>query len=268
MPILHIIILAIIQGITEFLPVSSSAHLILFPVFTEAEDQGPLIDVAVHLGTLIAVLAYFRKDVTSVYKGTFGVMRGKIKTPDEFFALCLLTATLPVVLLGTLFNSLEINSLIRNNIGLIGWAMLVFGVLLWWADRKSPSKITVEDWTLKQAFVLGLWQTIALIPGTSRSGITITGARFMGFNREHAARLSMLMSIPVIIAASTLSAANAIHAADFVALRNAVIAALLSAIAAYLALFLMMLWLKKINFTPYVIYRIIFGAFLIWWAYS
>lgn len=268
MPILHIIILAIIQGVTEFLPVSSSAHLILFPAITGLKDQGPLIDVAVHLGTLVAVHAYFRKDVFCVYKGAFGILRGKIRTKDECVALCLLTATLPVILLGALFKSIGIDFTLRDEVGLIGIAMLVFGLLLWWADSKNPTRISVEEWTLKQAFVLGLWQTIALIPGTSRSGITITGARFMGFNREDAVRISMLMSIPVIAAASILTATDAIYTENFPALRDATIAALLSAASAYVALSLMMLWLKKINFTPYVIYRVILGALLIWWAYT
>ena len=228
MPILHIIILAIIQGVTEFLPVSSSAHLILFPAVTGLKDQGPLIDVAVHLGTLVAVHAYFRKDVFCVYKGAFGILRGKIRTKDECVALCLLTATLPVILLGALFKSIGIDFTLRDEVGLIGIAMLVFGLLLWWADSKNPTRISVEEWTLKQAFVLGLWQTIALIPGTSRSGITITGARFMGFNREDAVRISMLMSIPVIAAASILTATDAIYTENFPALRDATIAALLS----------------------------------------
>ena len=137
MPILHLVILAIIQGITEFLPISSSAHLILFPAITGAEDQGPLIDVAVHLGTLVAVLAYFRKDATRVYKGIFGVFRGKIRTEDDFVALCLLTATIPAIFLGILFKSLGLDFTLRDEIGLIGIAMLGFGILLWWADSKA-----------------------------------------------------------------------------------------------------------------------------------
>ena len=268
MPILHLIILAIIQGITEFLPISSSAHLILFPATTGVEDQGPLIDVAVHLGTLMAVLAYFRKEVNRVYRGFWGVLRCKIRTDEDFVALCLLISTIPAIFFGILFKSLGLDLIIRDQMGLIGVAMLVFGILLWWADNKSQSKKTANEWTVRQAFVLGLWQAIALIPGTSRSGITITGARFMGFNREDSARLSMLMSIPIIVAASTLSAADAVQTANFSDIREGTIAAFFSAISAYIALVLMMRWLKRINFTPYVIYRVILGTLLIWWAYA
>ena len=121
---------------------------------------------------------------------------------------------------------------------------------------------------MKEAFILGLWQAIALIPGTSRSGITITGARFMGFSREEAARLSMLMSIPIIIAAATLGTIDAASNANFAVLRDAAMAACFAAVSAFIALALMMRWLRRVSFTPYVIYRIIFGTFLILWAYN
>ncbi len=268
MPVLHLIILAIIQGITEFLPISSSAHLIILPATAGVEDPGPLVDVAVHLGTLIAVLAYFRVEAARVYRGAFGIMRGSITTNDESLTLCLLTGTIPVILLGIIFKGVGLDITLRDELGLIGIMMLVFGILLWWADSKSYSIKTAEEWTLKQALILGLWQAIALIPGTSRSGIIITGARFMGFNREDAARISMLMSIPVIIAASTLSALEAVRVDNFGALRAGAVAAFFSAVSAYITLHLMMNWIKKISFTPYVIYRVIFGALLIWWAYA
>ena len=268
MPILHLIILAIIQGITEFLPVSSSAHLILFPNLTNSQDQGPFIDVAVHLGTLCAVVAYFRKDVSCVYSGCLGLSTGKIEGKNEFLALCLLIATIPAILAGLTIKMTGYDVALRGNVALIGAAMMGFGIVLWWSDRKGHSHRSGDDWTLKEALILGLWQAIALIPGTSRSGITITGARFMGYSREEAARLSMLMSIPIIIAAATLGAIDAASSANFALLRDGAIAALFAAISAFIALALMMRWLRRVSFTPYVIYRIIFGAILILWAYN
>ena len=268
MPILHLIILAIIQGITEFLPISSSAHLILFPNLTGSQDQGPFIDVAVHLGTLCAVVAYFWRDVGRIYTGCLGLSKGKIKTKDECLALCLVIATIPAIIAGMVIKMTAFELELRDNVALIGAAMMGFGVVLWWSDRKGHSKKPSDEWTFKEALILGIWQAIALIPGTSRSGITITGARFMGYSREEAARLSMLMSIPVIIAASTLAAIDATSNANFALLREGALAACFAAASAFIALALMMRWLRRVSFTPYVIYRIIFGAFLILWAYN
>ena len=268
MPILHLIILAFVQGITEFLPISSSAHLILFPNLTGSQDQGPVIDVAVHVGTLCAVVAYFWRDVRRIYKGFLGLSKGKIQTKDQLLALCLLVATIPAIFVGLVIKMTGLDSVLRDSVSLIGAAMMGFGILLWWSDQKPQSKTSNHEWTLKEALILGLWQAIAFIPGTSRSGITITGARFMGYTREEAARLSMLMSIPVIIAAATLGAIDAATSANFALLRDAAIAAFFAAISAFIALALMMRWLNRVSFAPYVIYRIIFGAFLILWAYN
>ena len=268
MPFLPLIALAIIQGITEFLPVSSSAHLILFPTLTGIKDQGSIIDISVHLGTLIAVISYFRSDAASVFKGFGGVIQGQVRTRDDFLALCLLIATIPAVLFGLFLNTFGFTSMVRENIGLIGITMLGFGLLLWVADRNTISENTIDKWTLKQALILGLWQAIALIPGTSRAGITITGARFMGYKREDAARISMLMSIPVIIAAAVIGMADAIRLNNFLTIRDGAIATFFSAVSAYIALSVMMNWVKRISFTPFVIYRIVLGALLIWWAYA
>ena len=267
MPVLHLILLAIIQGVTEFLPISSSAHLILFPSLTGTNDQGPLIDVSVHLGTLIAVMIYFREDTRRIYKGAFGVVRGKVKTSDDFLALCLLIATVPAILFGLTLKTLGFDLVLRESVGLIGMTMFGFGIVLWWADRKGPVH-EMQSWTMKEAVILGLWQALSLIPGTSRSGITITGARLLGYGRSEAARISMLMSIPVILAASTLGMFDALRLANFAGLRDGAIAALFAAISAYIALSIMMYFVKSVNFTPYVIYRVLFGALLIWWAYA
>ena len=268
MPILHLMLLAIIQGITEFLPISSSAHLILFPHLTGAADQGPLIDVAVHLGTLIAVMVYFRADTRSVVASAFALAKGRVRNSEDFFALCLVTATCPAILLGLTIKLIGFDLMLRENVGLIGITMLVFGIVLWWADKIGLTIKKAEQWTLKEALLLGFWQSLSLIPGTSRSGITITGARLMGYSRVEAARLSMLMSIPIILAAASLGTVDALRLANPMAIRDGVIAAFFAAISAYIALSIMMHFAKRVSFTPYVIYRVLFGALLIWWAYA
>ena len=268
MPIFHLMLLAIIQGITEFLPISSSAHLILFPSLTGAADQGPIIDVAVHLGTLIAVMVYFRTDTRSILTGAFGLAKGRVRDSNEFLALCLLTATCPAILFGLIIKLTGFDLTVRENVGLIGITMLGFGIVLWWSDKIGLTIKKIEHWTLKEALLLGFWQSLALIPGTSRSGITITGARLMGYSRVEAARLSMLMSIPIILAAASLGTVEALRLANPMSLRDGAIAAFFAAVAAYIALSIMMNFAKRVSFTPYVIYRVLFGALLIWWAYA
>ena len=155
-----------------------------------------------------------------------------------------------------------------RSVAVIGWAMLLFGLLLYWADRRATQDKHAEDWTPMGAVKLGLWQAVALIPGTSRSGITITGALTMGYTREDAARLSMLMSIPTILASGALLGAEVVGEADWEMLRLAGIGAIFAFAAALLALALMMRLLRSVSFTPYVIYRVILGVFLLWWGYS
>ncbi len=267
MTLLHLILVSIIQGITEFLPISSSAHLILLPSLTGIQDQGQLIDVAVHFGTLFAVVLYFWSDVRMALIGTGGLARGRIDGRNERLALCLVIATIPAIVFGLFLKVSGWNDAMRGNVALIGWTMLVFGVVLYVIDRRAIEQKTIENWSFKRAFVLGLWQAVALIPGTSRSGITITGARAMGFTRIEAARISMLMSIPTIIAASGLLMLDVISDANFAGLLDAGIAAVFAAISAYIALAIMMRFIEKVSFTPYVIYRVVFGLGLIFWAY-
>ena len=266
MPLLHLIIIAIIQGVTEFLPVSSSAHLILFPALTGTTDQGPVIDVAVHLGTLIAVMLYFQGEVQKIFFGASQLLKGRATQPEARFALYLFYATLPAIGIGFMLKLSGVSDAMRENVALIGWAMLGFGLLLWWADRRPKSLKTVADFSRGDALKLGLWQALALIPGTSRSGITITGALLAGYSRHEAARLSMLMSIPVILAATALASLDLIAEGATTRLRDATLAAAFAALSAFIALGLMMRLLRSISFTPYVIYRVVFGAGLILWA--
>lgn len=265
MPLLHLVLLAILQGVTEFLPISSSAHLILLPELTAMEDQGLALDVAVHVGTLFAVILYFRADVMLAARGTLSLMRFRLDGPGVFLALCLIAATIPVVIIGLILKVLGWTDALRS-IELIGWTMLGFGIVLWWADKRGAHDRTAESWTLKHALILGLWQAVALLPGTSRSGICITGARFLGYSREAAARIAMLMSIPTIIASGALLATDL--TADAALARDAAIAAAFAFFSALAALALMMRLLQSVSFTPYVIYRILLGGVLLWIAYS
>ncbi|MFQ1701411.1 undecaprenyl-diphosphate phosphatase [Loktanella agnita] len=263
----NLLLIALIQGITEFLPVSSSGHLILLPSLSGLADQGQIIDVAAHLGTLCAVILYFWADVRLALFGTLRLLRGKIDTQGASLAVCLLIATIPVVLFGLFLKVTGLSEAMRG-IAIIGWAMIIFGIVLYWADQSGPLEKTAENWTLKDAFQMGLWQAIALIPGTSRSGITITAARSLGYNRTDAAKLSMLMSIPTIIASAALLSLDVVGAADAGALRDIAIVMAMSFAAALLALTLMMRLLREVSYTPYVVYRLILGVILLWIAYT
>ncbi|MEJ6389890.1 undecaprenyl-diphosphate phosphatase [Gymnodinialimonas ulvae] len=267
MSLLHLLILALIQGVTEFLPVSSSGHLILLPALTGAEDQGQVIDVAVHVGTLGAVILYFWGDVKMGLMGLPRLLTGKIDTQGAKLAFLLIIATIPVILFGLVLELTGLYDSLRS-IAVIGWTMLIFGLVLYWADQKGPQDKHSETWTTRDAVIMGLWQAIALIPGTSRSGITITAGRYLGYDRESAARLAMLMSIPTIIASGVFAGAEVIATADASAARDGAIAAGFSFLAALVALILMFKLLKSVSFTPYVIYRVLLGVILLGIAYT
>ncbi len=267
MPLFHLLLIAAIQGLTEFLPVSSSAHLILLPNLTGLDDQGQVIDVAVHIGTLFAVILYFRHDVGMAAAGIPRLLTGRVDTPGSKLAFLLAMATIPVVFFGLALRLTGFDDAMRS-ITVIGWTMLIFGLVLYWTDQKGSTEKTAASWTLRDAIILGLWQAVALIPGTSRSGAVISGARALGYGREGAAKLAMLMSIPTIIASGVLLGAEVVADADIAAARDGAIAAGFAFIAALLALTLMMRLLRSVSFTPYVIYRIILGLVLLWLAYS
>ena len=267
MTLFHLFILALIQGLTEFLPVSSSGHLALVSGLTDVPDQGLAIDVAVHVGTLFAVVLYFWTDVRMALLGCTRLLRGKIDTKGAFLALYLILATIPVVIAGLIIKMTGLDEYLRS-VAVIGWMMLIFGVVLYWADMTGNQEKTADHWTIKDAVIMGLAQVLALIPGTSRSGITITAARKLGYGREDGAKLAMLMSIPTILASGVLLSKDVIDQADWALARDGAIAAVFAFIAALFALALMMRLLRSISFTPYVIYRIILGIGLILWAYT
>lgn len=267
MTLFHLFLVAVVQGLTEFLPVSSSGHLILLPHLTGHQDQGLAIDVAVHVGTLFAVILYFWADVRLALSGLPRLATGRADTPGARLAMLLLIASVPVIAFGVILKLTGLYDELRS-LKIIGWAMLVFGILLYWSDQNGETTKNADDWSISDAMTMGVWQAIALIPGTSRSGITITGARFMGYNRHDAAKLAMLMSIPTIIASGAFLGTKVALEADMDLLRDCAIAAVLAFVAALFALVLMMRLLKSVSYTPYVLYRIALGSILLFIAYT
>ncbi len=267
MSLFHLFLVAVIQGVTEFLPVSSSGHLILLPNLTGLQDQGQVIDVAVHVGTLGAVILYFWSDVKRALAGVPPMLRGDLSGSDARLALGLVIATIPVVIFGLFLKLSGLDDAMRST-AVIGWTMLIFGIVLYWTDQKGPVEKRADAWTLKDAITMGVWQAVALIPGTSRSGITISAGRLLGFDRESAARLAMLMSIPTILASGTVLGVEVASTADARAARDGAIAAAFAFVAALASLVFMMRLLKSVSFTPYVIYRVILGVILLVIAYG
>lgn len=267
MPLFHLVILALIQGVTEFLPISSSGHLALYPILTGEEDQGQTIDVAVHVGTLFAVAIYFRQDVLRVITGLFALIRLDNGSHDARLAILLIASTVPVVITGALLSFSGLSDHLRS-VAVIGWATIIFGVALFLADRIGDQSKETRDWRMRDAIAMGLAQVIALVPGASRSGVTMTMARALGYTRIDAARLSMLMSIPTIVAAGTLTSLKLASAGDIALGLDAALAAALAFVAALAALAVMMRMLQTWSMTPFVIYRLILGAILLWVAYA
>ena len=269
MPFFHLVVLAAVQGLTEFLPVSSSAHLQLVPRFTGWPDQGLLMDVAVHVGTLFAVMLYFWRDIFGMLAG---IGRATSRSPtrrrvDENFrlALKLIVATLPVIVAGLAMN-IYLGGGLRS-LEVIAWATLGFAFLLFFADVTNMTVRKIEHFGLPSALIIGLFQVLALVPGTSRAGITVTAARFLGIERRDAARFSMLLSIPVIIGAGALKGLELHRVGDARLTADAFTAAGLAFLFALISIAVLMFWLKRASFTPFVVYRILLGGFLLYIAY-
>lgn len=260
MELIQITLLALLQGLTEFLPISSSAHLILFPQFTDWDDQGIAFDVAVHLGTLIAVVFYFRHDLKTIL-GDFGqslIQRRLVGQSRLAWAVGL--GTIPVGIAGLMFK--DYIELELRSPQVIAWATVVFALLLWWADR-LPQRVRDEHrLTWRDIVVIGIAQAIALIPGTSRSGITMTAGLMMGLTRTAAARFSFLLSIPVIVLAGGLNGielAQQVAPVDWSAM---IIGTAISAVSAYACIRIFLRLLERVGMLPFVIYRLILAAIL------
>ena len=263
MDITQLILLALIQGITEFLPISSSAHLILVPLLTDWQDQGLAIDVAAHLGSLLAVVFYFRKDLSRVlFAGVNSIIKKDINEPDTKLFWYLFIASIPVLLTGLLLH--DIISLYLRAPLIIAATSIVFGLLLWYADVVAKRSRQINSINLKDAVIIGLAQVLALIPGTSRSGITITAALMLGLDRQSAARFSFLMAVPIIIAAAFYETLNLVQTSASIDLNNFLVTAVLSAISALIAIHVFLKLLDKVGMLPFVIYRVVLGLVLVY----
>ena len=253
--------LAAVQGITEFLPVSSSAHLVLTPIFLDWPDQGLEFDVAVHLGSLIAVLIYFRSELLKLLQAVAAIGSDDRDRANEQLLLKLVVATVPIVIAGYLAKPL-VESALRS-IWIIGSTTLAFGLLLGVADRPRDRPLNEQSMSLRYAFYIGLAQVLALIPGTSRSGITITCALFLGLTRTSAARFSFLLSIPTITAAATLTFLDALEVPAEVVWTDLLLGTLVSAVCSYLCIDAFLRFVNRIGLMPFVIYRVVLGLALL-----
>lgn len=260
MDFIQVIVLALIQGVTEFLPISSSAHLLLPKEILLWPDQGLAFDVAVHVGTLTAVCIYFNKDISRLIQGWFAqVLQGKPNS-DGRLAWFIVLATLPAALAGLLFNDyieLHLRSILVIAITTIG-----FGLLLGWADKKPEHHLSLANMTLGLALVIGAAQALALIPGTSRSGITITAALLLGFHREEAAKFSFLLSIPIITLSGGYKGLELLNAHS-VEWFNILLGMIIAGISAYLCIHFFLKVISRLSMLPFVIYRLILGIVLL-----
>lgn len=268
---IHYLLLAIIQGITEFLPISSSAHLILPAKIFGWPDQGPLIDLMAHLGSLGAVVLYYRKDVRRMVAGGFDLLSFKPERQCRKraqLALFILIATPPALIVGFVMSMVGWAEAVRSPL-IIAWAMIGFGIILWLADVWGKQVKTIETMNWKAAVLIGFAQILAFIPGTSRSGITMTAARGLGFTRSESARFSMLMAMPIILAGGVYAFLRLIKnensGTGAASLVDGLIVAGLSFVAAYFAITIFMKLIERISFLPFMLYRLALGGLLLWW---
>ncbi len=265
MSIEQVVILALIQGITEFLPISSSGHLILLPILTGWKDQGLITDVMVHMGSFVAVLAYFWRDVLDLIRGAFDLVR-RVESVNARKALYIILATIPAVIFGLFVKVTGIIDAVRGA-EIVAWNAIIFGILMYLADRYGPKLHAMEDMTLRMAMLIGVAQAVAIIPGTSRSGITMTAGRALGMTRPEAARFSFLLGLPAIGAAGVLVLSEAVAEGQTIS-GDDWLAALLTFFAALGAIAFLMALVKRVSFLPFVIYRIVLGVGLLWLVYS
>ena len=245
----EILILSAIQGISEYLPVSSAAHLVLVSKYYDFTNQSLLIDICLHLGSLIAIILYFRKDLLNFIK-------------NKSFLVKIFVGTVPIIPVGFILYQTGLIDQLRS-LKVIGWMSLIFGILLYISDRSKITKKIDTNFTNKSAIFIGLFQVLALIPGVSRSGITITSGRLLGFNRFDSAKISFFLSIPTLIAASVLGIYN-IHREESVELNFvAIIAVIFSFIFSYITIALFLNFVKKFSLNIFIIYRIILSLFIL-----
>lgn len=265
----QVVFLALIQGLTEFLPVSSSAHLILPAQLLSWPDQGLSFDVAVHVGTLIAVVSYFYRDIISILRAWclsfFTTQTDEADKRHTQLGWYVAIATIPAGLIGILLNDL-IESHLRS-VEVIAYATIGFGILLWVSDRFFSQTKEMPQLTYASTLMIGFFQALALIPGTSRSGITITAARFLGFSRDCAARFSFLLSIPLITVAGGYKLVQLLTATTNVEWGAIITGVALSMTSAYLCIHFFLKWINSVGFTVFLLYRLLLGFILLAFVY-
>ncbi|SMQ68797.1 undecaprenyl-diphosphatase [Altererythrobacter xiamenensis] len=278
MTFFQLLLIAVVQGITEFLPISSSGHLILIPYLTDFPDQGPMIDVAVHVGSLLAIIVYFFKDVVVLARGGFASVGIGDAPAERRLFWWIVLGTLPAVAFGLAIKLGVFNSFVETMFGitvvhddlmgsirfteLIAFNLIFYGILLGLADWIGKDVKSFEDMSWRDGLIVGLAQALAIIPGTSRSGVTMTAARVLGYKRVEAARFSFLLSIPAVAGAGVLIVPEIIEAGATLAL-DALIAGFLTFLSAFATMAFLMNFLKKASMMVFVIYRIAMGVALL-----
>lgn len=257
---IHAVTLAVVQGLTEFLPVSSSAHLVLIPALSDWPDQGLAFDVAVHVGTLTAVLAYFYRDVVAMSRDWLASVLTMRRVGESQLAWCVIAATIPTGLAGLAVNALAGDAL--RSVMVIAVANLVFAALLWLADAKGTRTRDTASLRISDALVIGCAQALSLIPGTSRSGVTITAAMALGLGRKAAAHFSFLLAIPVIVLAGLLKGYEGVTEKVLVQWDAVAVGIVFSAVFAFLCIHVFMSLVDRVGMLPFVIYRFALGIFL------
>ena len=265
MLIVQIFVLALIQGITEFLPISSSGHLILVPALTGWPDQGVVTDMVTNLGTLLAVIVYFWRDVLSMARGLVDVARRET-TRDSRLMVNVVIGTIPIILAGLIMKAFHLDDYIRSAL-LVAWNAIIFGVLLYIFDAFGLAKRTIADMNWKTSLIIGCAQALSLSPGTSRSGITMTAARGLGFGRSESARFSFLLSIPANGAASILIIGDALNSGDTIT-GAVILTGVLTFFVALGTITILMKLVRHMSFLPFAVYRVVLGAVLLGLIYS
>jgi undecaprenyl-diphosphatase len=262
MTLFEIIILAIIQGLTEFLPISSSAHLILPAEILGWREQGLAFDVAVHVGSLMAVIIYLKNDIAKLTIAWFSYGLSRQQTAESKLGWWIIISTIPGIIFGYLMKDFVAENLRIAMV--IAITTIVFGLLLWYADATAKQTKKIDKIGLKEAVIIGLAQSIAIIPGTSRSGITMTAGLMLGLDRESTAKFSFLLSIPIILGAGLFSVLELSGNVAKVNWNELLYGAVFSFVAAYLCIFLFLNWISKIGMLPFVIYRLVLGFVLLY----
>ena len=279
MTFLQMLIIAVVQGITEFLPISSSGHLILISVFTGFEDQGPMIDIAVHVGSLLAIIVYFFKDAMGLARGGFASVGIGHAPAERRLFWWIVLGTIPAVIAGFAIKLGYLNGFVASTFGipiveedllasirftdLIAVNLIFYGILLGLADYFGKEEKTFEQMTWRDGLIVGMAQALALVPGTSRSGVTMTAARLLGYGRFEAARFSFLLSIPAVAGAGVLIIPDLLEA-DSSLLLEAVITGAMTCVAAFATMAFLMNFLKRASMMVFVFYRIAMGCALLY----